>query len=445
VTGGKQPNRGSGHSRDKISSRRRDIQLGPPRRGAPVEFTGGGLCVSSQTQRAPAAYFASRVRDLAPSPTLAVSDRARQLKAQGIDVIDLGGGDPDFITPEHIRAAATEAMNAGDTHYVASAGIPSLRKAIADKLRADNGIEVDPNGGVIVTPGGKQALFEAALALVEPGVDVMIPEPAWVSYGPMVELAGGTAVPVSLNPDDNWRLTLEALSEAWTPETRVLLINSPNNPTGRVFDEAELAAIATFAQEQDLLVFSDEMYEKILYDGQRHTSIATLPGMAERTLVFNGLSKAYAMTGWRLGYVAGPQPFMQQIEKVHSHSVTCATSFVQKAGVVALNGPQEFISQMVAAWDRRRRNLAERLNAVNGVSCPLVEGAFYAFADIRGTGMTSTQAADLFLQEAHVAVTPGVAFGAAGEGHIRLSFATSDDLLEDAADRIGRVLGLSPA
>ena len=401
--------------------------------------------MSSQTQRAPAAYFASRVRDLAPSPTLAVSDRARQLKAQGIDVIDLGGGDPDFITPEHIRAAATEAMNGGDTHYVASAGIPSLRKAIADKLRADNGIEVDPNGGVIVTPGGKQALFEAALAFVEPGVDVMIPEPAWVSYGPMVELAGGTAVPVSLNPDDNWRLTLEALSEAWTPETRVLLINSPNNPTGRVFDEAELGAIATFAQEQDLLVFSDEMYEKILYDGQRHTSIATLPGMAGRTLVFNGLSKAYAMTGWRLGYVAGPQPFMQQIEKVHSHSVTCATSFVQKAGVVALNGPQEFISQMVAAWDRRRRNLAERLNAVNGVSCPLVEGAFYAFADIRGTGMTSTQAADLFLQEAHVAVTPGVAFGAAGEGHIRLSFATSDDLLEDAADRIGRVLGLSPA
>jgi len=401
--------------------------------------------VSSQTQRAPAAYFASRVRDLAPSPTLAVSDRARQLKAQGIDVIDLGGGDPDFITPEHIRAAATEAMNDGDTHYVASAGIPSLRKAIADKLRADNGIEVDPSGGVIVTPGGKQALFEAALAFVEPGVDVMIPEPAWVSYGPMVELAGGTAVPVSLNPDDNWRLTLEALSEAWTPETRVLLINSPNNPTGRVFDEAELAAIATFAQEHDLLVFSDEMYEKILYDGQRHTSIATLPGMAERTLVFNGLSKAYAMTGWRLGYVAGPQPFMQQIEKVHSHSVTCATSFVQKAGVVALNGPQEFIGQLVAAWDRRRRNLAERLNAVNGVSCPLVEGAFYAFADIRGTGMTSTQAADLFLQEAHVAVTPGVAFGAAGEGHIRLSFATSDDLLEDAADRIGRVLGLSPA
>jgi aspartate aminotransferase len=401
--------------------------------------------VSSQTQRAPGAFFTTRVRDLAPSPTLAVSDRARQLKAQGIDVIDLGGGDPDFITPEHIRAAAIEAMNAGETHYVASAGIPALRKAIADKLRADNGIEVDPNGGVIVTPGGKQALFEAALAFVETGVDVMIPEPAWVSYGPMVELAGGTVVPVPLDPDDSWRLTSEALVEAWTPATRILLTNSPNNPTGRVFDDAELAAIAAFAQERDLLVFSDEMYEKILYDGQKHTSIATLPGMAERTLVFNGLSKAYAMTGWRLGYVAGPGSFLQQIEKVHSHSVTCATSFVQRAGVVALNGPQEFISQMVSAWDRRRRNLAERLSAINGISCPLVEGAFYAFADIRGTGMSSTQAAELFLQEAHVAMTPGVAFGAAGEGHVRLSFATSDELLAAAADRIGQVLGLRPA
>jgi aspartate aminotransferase len=401
--------------------------------------------VSSQTQRAPAAYFTSRVRDLAPSPTLAVSDRARQLKAQGIDVIDLGGGDPDFITPEHIRVAAIEAMNAGDTHYVASAGIPGLRKAIADKLRTDNGIEVDPNGGVIVTPGGKQALFEATLAFVETGVDMMIPEPAWVSYGPMVELAGGTAVPVPLDPDDNWRLTGEALTDAWTPASRILLINSPNNPTGRVLDDTELAAIAAFAQERDLLVFSDEMYEKILYDGHRHTSIATLPGMADRTLVFNGLSKAYAMTGWRLGYVAGPQPYLQQIEKVHSHSVTCATSFVQKAGIVALSGPQEFIGEMVSAWDRRRRNLAERLNAVNGINCPLVEGAFYAFADIRGTGMTSTQAADLFLQEAHVAVTPGIAFGAAGEGHVRLSFATSDELLDGAADRIGKVLGTTQA
>jgi aspartate aminotransferase len=401
--------------------------------------------VSSQTQRAPSTFFTSRVRDLAPSPTLAVSESARQLKARGIDVIDLGGGDPDFITPEHVRVAASDAMNAGDTHYVASAGVPGLRKAIADKLLVDNGIEVEPNGGVIVTPGGKQALFEAALAFIEPGVDVLIPEPAWVSYSPMVELAGGTSVPVAVDPDDAWRLTAEKLSDAWTPAARILLINSPNNPTGRVFDRAELAAIANFAQERDLLVFSDEMYEKILYDGQKHTSVATLPGMAERTLIFNGLSKAYAMTGWRLGYVAGPRVYLQQIEKVHSHSVTCATSFVQQAGIAALTGPQAFISEMVSAWDRRRRNLAVALNAIAGIQCPLVEGAFYAFVDIRQTGMSSTAAAELLLREAHVAVTPGIAFGAAGEGHVRLSFATSDALLEDAADRIGKLLGFKQA
>lgn len=401
--------------------------------------------MSSVAQRAPSAFFSSRVRDLAPSPTLAVSDRARQLKAQGIDVIDLGGGDPDFITPKHIRDAAIDAMNAGDTHYVASEGIPGLRKAIADKLRDDNGIEVDPNGGVIVTPGGKQALFEAALAFVEIGVDVLIPESAWVSYGPMVELAGGRPVPVVLDPDDNWRITAENLSAAMTPATRILLINSPNNPTGRVLDAAELAAIAGFAREHDLLVFSDEMYEKILYDGHQHTSIATLPDMADRTLIFNGLSKAYAMTGWRLGYVAGPKDYMKQIAKVHSHSVTCATSFVQKAGITALTGPQDFIAEMVVAWDRRRRNLAAGLNGIDGISCPLVEGAFYAFADIRGTGLTSTEAADRFLQEAHVAVTPGIAFGAAGEGHVRLSFATSDDQLASAVERLGDVFGRRPS
>jgi aspartate aminotransferase len=397
--------------------------------------------MATEVRRPPASFLTRRVQGLAPSPTIAVSDKARRLKSQGIDVVDLGGGDPDFITPEHIRKAAIEAMNAGDTHYVASAGIPALRKAIAEKIRQDNGVEVEPMGGVIVTPGGKQALFEAVLTFVEPGVDVLIPEPAWVSYGPMVELAGGRAIPVSLSPDDNWTITPAALAAATTPDAKILLINSPNNPTGRVLNAAELDAIAEFAKERDLLIFSDEMYEKILYDGHRHVSVAALPDMADRTLIFNGFSKAYAMTGWRLGYAAGPTEFMQQMEKVHSHSVTCATSFVQSAGVAALSGPQEFISEMVTAWDRRRRNLAAGLNAIPGVSCSLVEGAFYAFADIRGTGMNSVEASDLFLREANVAVTPGVAFGQAGEGHVRLSFATSDELLEKAVERIGNVLG----
>ncbi len=394
-----------------------------------------------QTRRAPADFLAARVRDLAPSPTIGVSDRARALRAEGVDVIDLGGGDPDFITPQHIRDAAAAAMNAGETHYVASNGTPAFRVAISDKLRRDNGIEVDAKDGILVTPGAKAALFEAILALVEPGVDILVLDPAWVSYVPMIEMAGGRAVRVALDPDDQFRITHGQLSAAVTPATRGILVNSPNNPTGRVLTRDELDAIAAVAQEHDLLVYADEMYEKIVYDGHQHLSLATLPGMDERTLTFNGLSKAYAMTGWRLGYVAGPVPYVKQIAKVHSHSVTCATSFAQAGGVAALTGPQEFIGEMVAAWDRRRRAVAAGLSAINGITCPLVEGAFYAFADVRETGLSSMDLADLLLREAHVAATPGIAFGDAGEGHIRLSFATADDLLERAVERIANLLG----
>ena len=394
-----------------------------------------------ETRRTPADFFAARVRDAAPSPTLAVSDRARQLKAEGIDVVDLGGGDPDFITPEHIRQAAIEAMNSGDTHYVASSGTPALRKAIAAKLKHDNGIEVDPTKGVLVTPGGKAALYEAAMAFVEPGVDVMILEPAWVSYTPMVELAGGRSVHVGLDPDTNFTVTREALERHYTPESRIILINSPSNPTGHVMTDEELGIVADFARERDLLVFTDEIYEKIVFDGHRHTSIATLPGMAERTLTFNGLSKAYAMTGWRLGYVAGPTAFIDEIAKVQSHSVTCATSFAQAGGVAALEGPQEFIGEMVTAWDRRRRLITDGLNAVKGLRVPIIEGAFYAFVDARETGLDSVALADRILTEAHVAVVPGIAFGEAGEGHFRLSFATSDEALTTAVERITDLLG----
>ena len=397
-----------------------------------------------QTQRTahrhPGDFLAARVRDAAPSPTLAVSDKARTLRAQGIDVIDLGGGDPDFITPEHIRKAAADAMNAGDTHYVASNGTPALRKAIAAKLKADNGLEYDPSE-IIVTPGGKQALFAAMMATVERGVDIMLLEPAWVSYQPMVEMAGGTVVHVGLDPDQHFRVTREVLERHITPRTRGIVVNSPNNPTGRVLDTEEFAAICAVAIEHDLLVYTDEMYEKIIYDGRKHLSIAAMPGMWERTLTFNGLSKAYAMTGWRVGYVAGPKVYIDEIAKVHSHSVTHATSFAQAGAVAALTGPQDFIGEMVSAWDRRRRFVAEGLSAIKGIQCPLPEGAFYAFPDIRGTGMSSLDFADYILREAHVAVVPGTAFGEAGEGFVRISFATSDEALKGAIERIARVLG----
>lgn len=390
--------------------------------------------------RSPTDFLAKRVRDAAPSPTLAVSEKARQLKAQGRDVIDLGGGDPDFITPEHIRNAAAAAMHAGDTHYVASSGTPALRAALAKKLLDDNGLSYDP-GEIIVTTGGKQALFEASMALVEPGVDVLILEPAWVSYDPMVTLAGGTVIHVGLDPDSNWSVTREILEAHVTPASRILFMNSPCNPTGRVLSETEHQVIADFAVDHDLIVFTDEMYEKIIYDGRKHYSLAAWPGMWERTITFNGFSKAYAMTGWRLGYMAGPKVFIKEIAKVQSHSITHATSFAMAGAVAALTGPQDSIGEMVRAWDRRRQLIARGLNAVKGIACSPAEGAFYAFPDIRGTGMNSMEFSDRALSEAGVALVPGNAFGNSGEGFVRLSFATSDALLEQTVDRLANWLG----
>ena len=393
------------------------------------------------TTRSAQDFFATRVKNAAPSPTLAVSDRARQLKSEGIDVIDLGGGDPDFITPGHIRQAAIDALNAGETHDVASSGTPALRAAIANKLKSDNGITVDKNAGILVTPGGKAALFQAIMAFVEPGVDVMILEPAWVSYQPMVELAGGNVIHVGLDPDANFEITSEILERHVTPATRIILLNSPNNPTGRVATTAELEAIADLARTRDLLIFTDEMYEKIIYDGNTHTSIATLPGMADRTLTFNGLSKAYAMTGWRLGYVAGPADYIKKISTVHSHSVTCATSFAQAGGVAAYEGPQEIIHEMVSAWDRRRHLITDGINAIKGLRVQDIDGAFYGFVDGRETGLSDLELSKKLLDEVFVAVVPGTAFGDAGAGHFRMSFATSDELLEKSIQRMTELFG----
>lgn len=383
-------------------------------------------------------FLARRVLSLVPSPTMAVSERARALRARGVDVVDLGGGDPDFDTPEHVRRAAEQAIESGQTHYVSAPGLPELRAAIARKLQVDNGVEVDPSEGVLVTPGGKAALFTALQALVEPGTQVLLPEPAWVSFRPMVELAGGEVLPVPLSADDGFRLTARALDQAVTPRTRLLIVNSPSNPLGRVLDPLELTAVADVATRHDLLVLSDEIYEKVVYDGLPHVSVASLPGMAERTLVFNGFSKAYAMTGWRLGYVAGPVELVGALRKVHGHLATCAASFTQVAALAALRGPQEPVQAMVAAWDRRRRRVCGALAALPGVRCGLPEGAFYAFVDLRQLGLSSAELSSRLLDEEGLAVTPGAAFGAAGEGHIRLSFATGDGELERALERIAR-------
>ncbi len=386
-------------------------------------------------------FHATRVRDAKPSPTLAVSDAARQLKSQGVDVIDLGGGDPNFITPQHIREAAVAAMNAGETHYVGGTGTPEFRKAISNKLQQDNRIVAHHNGDILVTPGGKFAIYLAAQAFVEPGVDVMVLEPAWVSYVPIVELAGGQAVNVGLDPDANFTITRDILESRATPATRIIMLNSPNNPTGRVMTREEIEFLASFAVEHDLMVWTDEIYEKIIYDGRRHISIATFDGLVERTLTFNGLSKAYAMTGWRLGYVAGPKALISEMSKVNSHATTCATSFAQAGGTAALRGPQQIIGEMVRAWDRRRHLITDGINRIRGLRTNLVEGAFYSFVDAREIDSDSVRLTDRILNEVHVAVVPGIAFGDAGEGHFRLSFATSDDALQRSIDRLGSLFG----
>jgi aspartate aminotransferase len=379
--------------------------------------------------------FAERISNLQPSPTIAVSDRVRELKQAGHDVIDLGGGDPDFPTPRHICEAASEALFAGDTHYVASAGIPELRQAIANKLKVDNGVEVDP-AGIIVTPGGKSALISSILALVGPGDDVLTFDPGWVSYEPMATVAGANTIHVALDASDNYRITREAIDAVITPNTLLMIVNSPNNPSGRVLTQDEITAVCEAAQEHDVIVFSDEIYEKIVYDHHEHISIAAQPGMADRTLTHNGFSKAYAMTGWRLGYVAGPVDIIRQIMKIHSHSVTCATSFAQRGAVAALNGPQNFIDEMVEAWDRRRRLISHGLNQIAGFDCPLAEGAFYAFPNVAGTGMSGSEVADILINKARVGVTPGIAFGESSANHLRLSFANSDELVEESVRRI---------
>ncbi|MGQ9515927.1 MAG: pyridoxal phosphate-dependent aminotransferase [Anaerolineae bacterium] len=383
---------------------------------------------------------AERLQQVAESATLAFSERARLMAQQGINVIDLAGGDPDFTTPAHIIEAAFTAAQKGATHYVSSRGIPAFLQAISDHYAAEQGLRYDPKAEILVTTGGKMALYLAILATVDRGDAVLVPKPAWVSYVPMVQLVDGVPVEVPLDAEDNFRLTREALEEKISPRTRALLINSPANPTGRVLTRQELEAAAEVALRHDLLVISDEIYYKLLYDGHQHISIATLPGMRERTIIVNGLSKTYAMTGWRLGFALAPKPIMSQMVKVQSHTISCAAAFAQHAGAVALTGPQDCVREMVDIYAQRRRLIVDGLNSLPGIRCAAPEGAFYAFPDISGTGMTSLEFCERMLEEAHVVMTPGSAFGPSGEGYVRLSFANATEKLAETVERLRSVL-----
>lgn len=370
-----------------------------------------------------------RISRVEPSATLAISSLAKELESEGADIIDLSVGEPDFDTPAPIVDAAEEAIAAGHTGYTSPPGIPELREAITTRLAEDD-LQYDAEN-LIVTPGAKQALYEAFQTAVDPGDEVVLLDPAWVSYEAMVKLASGTLERVDLT-ESNFKLepALDAVQAAITDETKVIVVNTPSNPTGVVYSDNALAGIRDLAIDHDLTVMSDEIYQDITY-GDRPRSLATFDGMAERTITINGFSKSYAMTGWRLGYLAAPTDFVDEAVKLQSHSVSCATNFVQHAGIAALEDCDEAITEMVAAFDRRRQHLVNRLKG-NDVSLPAVpEGAFYLMVPVAGDDTTACQSV---LEEEHVATTPGSAFGA--PGFARISYANSLERIDQAVDRL---------
>jgi aspartate aminotransferase len=318
-------------------------------------------------------------------------------------------------------------------------GIVPLLEAIADKIERENNVSLNPKTDVVVTPGGKWALNLALSAIVNPGDEVLYLEPVWVSYPPMIMLAGGTPVPVSLPSEDNFRITADLLREKVSDNTKAIMVTSPNNPTGRVLTREEVDAIVEVATESDLFVITDEMYEQLIFDGRQHIALAGEPGMAERTITCNGLSKAYAMTGWRLGWLAGPTPILKLAARLNSQTVSAAANFTMHAAVAALTGPQECVAEMRESYKARRDFMVPALNEIDGVSCRSIEGAFYLFPSFPNSERNSMELADALLEKAGIAATPGIAFGSSGEGHVRFSIATAQSELERAVDRLGKI------
>lgn len=379
------------------------------------------------------------------SATMAVSDKAKALRAEGRDIVALAGGDPDFDTPTHIVEAAFNAIKAGKTHYPApTKGIVELLQAIAGKMIHEHGLHVRAETDIVVTPGGKWALNLALASVVNPGDEVIYFEPVWVSYPPMIRLYGGEPVPISLSAADNFKITAELIREKITSKTKAIMVNSPCNPTGRVLNREEIQAIVDVAIESDLFVISDELYEKLVFDDHKHYTLAAEAGMAGRTLTVNGLSKAYAMTGWRLGWLIGPPAVMKLAAKMNSQTVTSAATFTMIAAVAAINGPQDVVEEMRQAYQNRRDFMVPALNEIPGIECSNPEGAFYLMPRFTDTELNSLQLANFLLEEAGIAATPGIAFGRSGEGHLRFSYATAMSELERAVERLNKFVPQLP-
>jgi len=376
----------------------------------------------------PNPVISSRVRHIPESATMKIADIAAKLRSEGQDIISFSLGEPDFETPENIKRAAKTALDRGETHYTQGSGIPELQEAIAEKLKNDNNLDVSP-ADVLVTTGAKQAIFEAICTLIDDGDEVLLLDPAWVSYSAIVKFAGGKPVMVPVSEQEGY--VPVDLQSHMTRNTKLLILNSPCNPTGAVYGKNVIKAAAEAAEDHGVFVLSDEVYEKIIY-GAKHHSIGSL--IPDRTITINGFSKAYAMTGWRLGYATAPAPILQGMLKIQQHSVSNATSFVQRAGVEALRGDQGAVRAMVVEFKKRRDIMIDELRKM-GIECAPPRGAFYAFAKVSQFG-NSVEVTEKLLRDALVAVTPGSAFGPNGEGYVRLSYATSRQNIEDGINRI---------
>ncbi len=380
--------------------------------------------------------FARRVRSIESSPTVHIGDLIAEMKARGEKVLSLAIGEPDFPTPAHIVEAAKKALDEGYTKYTPAPGIRELREAIAEKSQKENRIPAKPEN-VLVAPA-KHTLFMTCMALLDSGDEAIIPDPGWVSYAPMVTLAGARPVPVRAADEEGFVPSADAVAEAVTSHTRILMLNSPSNPAGSVYSGDEMKTLADLAVDRDLILVSDEIYEKILYEGE-HVSPASLGGMFDRTVTVNGFSKTYSMTGWRLGWFVAPTLLFKEISKVQEHTITCATAFAQKAGVAALRGPTAPLEAMVKEFRARREIVLKALAKIEGASTSRPSGAFYAFPRI-DVPIDSSALSEHILKDASVAVTPGSAFGVAGEGHLRISYAASRETIVEGLRRITEVV-----